>query len=51
MVLRVSVVDGHSYVPWKFLMNMTHSWFQVQIDSLGRLISHDLAAPDNAIGK
>jgi hypothetical protein len=28
MVLRVSAVDGHSYVPYKFLMNMAHSWSQ-----------------------
>jgi hypothetical protein len=28
MVLRASAVDEHSYVPYKFPMNMAHSWSQ-----------------------
>jgi hypothetical protein len=38
-------------VPWKFLMNMAHSWSQEWIDPSGKLMSHDLAAPDNAVGR
>jgi hypothetical protein len=41
-----SVVDGRSYVPWKFPMNMTQA-----MDALGKLMSHDLVAPVNAVGR
>jgi hypothetical protein len=51
MVFRVSAVDGCSYVPWKFLMNMLHCWSQELMDPLGMLMSHDLAAPVNAVGR
>jgi hypothetical protein len=47
--LRVYVVDERSYVPWKFLMNMAHNWSQESLDSSGKLMSHDLTAPDNAV--
>jgi hypothetical protein len=49
MVLSVSAVDGRSYVPWKFLMNMAHSWSQEWMDPSSKLMSHDLAAPVNVI--
>jgi hypothetical protein len=51
MVFRVSVVDGHSYVPWKLPMNMTQSWFQEVTDPSGKLMSHDLSAPVNVVGR
>jgi hypothetical protein len=31
-------------------MNMAHSWSQEVIDPLGKLMSHDLAAPINVMG-
>jgi hypothetical protein len=49
MILRVSSVDGHSYVPSKFPMNMVHNWSHEWMDPLGKLMSHDLAAPVNAV--
>jgi hypothetical protein len=51
MVFRVSAVYGCSYVPWKFLMNMVHSWSQEVIDPLGKLMSHDLAVLVSAVGR
>jgi hypothetical protein len=32
-------------------MNMTHSWSQEVIDHSGKLMSHDLAALVNAMGR
>jgi hypothetical protein len=32
-------------------MNMAHSWSHKVIDSSGKLMSHDLAAPVNAVGR
>jgi hypothetical protein len=32
-------------------MNMAHSWSHEVIDPLGKLMSHDLAAPVNAVGR
>jgi hypothetical protein len=32
-------------------MNMAHSWFQEVTDPLGKLMSHDLAIPVNAVGR
>jgi hypothetical protein len=51
MLNRVSIVDGHSYVPWKFPMNMVHNWSQEVIDPLGKLMIHDLAALVSAMAK
>jgi hypothetical protein len=51
MVFKVSVVDGCSYVPCKFLMNMAHSWSHKVIDPSGKLMSYDLVAPVNAVGR
>jgi hypothetical protein len=51
MVFRVSAVDGRSCVLCKFPMNMAHSWSHEVIDTLGKLMSHDLVALVNAVGK
>jgi hypothetical protein len=51
MVFRVSAVDGSSYVPWKFPMNMAHSWPHEVIDPSGKLMSYDLVALVNAVGR
>jgi hypothetical protein len=32
-------------------MNMAHSWSQEVIEPLGKLMSHDLPAPVNVVGK
>jgi hypothetical protein len=32
-------------------MNMAHNWSHEVIDHLGKLMSHDLAAPVNTIGR
>jgi hypothetical protein len=32
MVFGVSAVDGCLYMPWKFSMNMAHSWSHEVID-------------------
>jgi hypothetical protein len=51
MVLRVSAVDGRSYVPWMFPMNVAHSWSQELMDPSGKFMSHDLTVPVNAVGR
>jgi hypothetical protein len=51
MVFRVSAVDGSSYVPWKFPMNMAHSWPHEVIDPSGKWMSYDLVASVNAVGR
>jgi hypothetical protein len=51
MVFRVSTVDGRSYVPWKFPMNMAHNWSHEVTDHSSKLMSHDLAVPVNAVGR
>jgi hypothetical protein len=51
MVFRVSAVDGCSYVPWKFPMNMAHRWSHEVIDPSGRLMSHDLVALVNVVDR
>jgi hypothetical protein len=51
MVFRLSIVDGRSYVPYKFTMNMAYSWSQQVMDPSGKLMSHDLATPVNALGR
>jgi hypothetical protein len=38
-------------VPWKFPMNMAHSWSQEIMDPSGKLMSHDQATPDNVVGR
>jgi hypothetical protein len=47
----VSAIDGRSYVTWKFPMNMAHIWSHEVIDPSGKLMSHDLAALVNTVGK
>ncbi len=51
MVFRVSAVDGHSYVPSKFLINVAHSWSKEVTDPSGKLMSHDLVARVNVVGR
>jgi hypothetical protein len=38
-------------MPWKFPMNMTHSLSQEVMDPSCKLMSHDLAALVNAMGR
>jgi hypothetical protein len=38
-------------MPWKFLMNMAHSWSHEVIDPSGKLMSHDLVVPVNVVGR
>jgi hypothetical protein len=38
-------------VPWKFPVNMAHIWSQDVTDPSGKLMSHDLATPVNALGR
>jgi hypothetical protein len=51
MVFKVSAINRHSYVPCKFPMNMAHNWSHEVIDPSGKLMSHDLAVPVNAVGR
>jgi hypothetical protein len=50
-IFKVSAIEGHSYIPWKFLMNVVQRWSKVLILFLGRLMSYDQAALDNDVGK
>jgi hypothetical protein len=51
IVFRVSIVEGCSYMPWKFSMNMAHSWSQLYMVPSGKLMSHDLATSVDVMGR